>query len=166
MSVLPQAIAPNSHTNLLNVYIQIANKMRFKKNLSTTVQLCFTHLFYSSHNGDYWKLKILNSSYDLFLIISYFKKTLFHKFPFSEMFAFFKDQIVDLEGWYMVALLESGLGFAINCCWAANFDLSSLSVRLRISLLSGKSTSYLLLWRALQWRITFFFWQGYWGVAN
>jgi hypothetical protein len=27
MSVLPQAIAPNPDTNLLNVYIQIANKM-------------------------------------------------------------------------------------------------------------------------------------------
>jgi hypothetical protein len=27
MSVPPQAIAPNPHTNLLNVYIQIANKM-------------------------------------------------------------------------------------------------------------------------------------------
>jgi hypothetical protein len=26
MSALPQAIAPNPHTNLLNVYIQIANR--------------------------------------------------------------------------------------------------------------------------------------------
>jgi hypothetical protein len=34
MSAIPQAIAPNPHTNLLNVYIQIANKMGFqpKKN--------------------------------------------------------------------------------------------------------------------------------------
>jgi hypothetical protein len=31
MGVHPQAIAPNPHTNLLNVYIQIANKMGFKK---------------------------------------------------------------------------------------------------------------------------------------
>jgi hypothetical protein len=30
MSALPQAIAPNPHTNLLNVYIQIANKMQFQ----------------------------------------------------------------------------------------------------------------------------------------
>jgi hypothetical protein len=27
MSAIPQAITPNPHTNLLNVYIQIANKM-------------------------------------------------------------------------------------------------------------------------------------------
>jgi hypothetical protein len=31
MSDLPQAIAPNPHTNLLIVYIQIANKMGFQK---------------------------------------------------------------------------------------------------------------------------------------
>jgi hypothetical protein len=30
MSALPQAIAPNPHTNLLNVYVQIANKMGFQ----------------------------------------------------------------------------------------------------------------------------------------
>jgi hypothetical protein len=30
MSALPQAIAPNPHTNLLNVYIEIANKMGFQ----------------------------------------------------------------------------------------------------------------------------------------
>jgi hypothetical protein len=30
MSAIPQAIAPNPHTNLLNVYIQIANKMGVK----------------------------------------------------------------------------------------------------------------------------------------
>jgi hypothetical protein len=35
MSAPPQAIAPNLHTNLLNVYAQIANKMGFqqKKNV-------------------------------------------------------------------------------------------------------------------------------------
>jgi hypothetical protein len=32
MSAIPQVITPNPHTNLLNVYIQIANKMGFKKN--------------------------------------------------------------------------------------------------------------------------------------
>jgi hypothetical protein len=31
MSSSAQAIAPNPHTNLLNVYIQIANKMWFQK---------------------------------------------------------------------------------------------------------------------------------------
>jgi hypothetical protein len=31
MSVLPQAIAPNPHTNLLNVCIQIANKLGFQQ---------------------------------------------------------------------------------------------------------------------------------------
>jgi hypothetical protein len=31
MSAPPQAIAPNLHTSLLNVYIQIANKMGFQK---------------------------------------------------------------------------------------------------------------------------------------
>jgi hypothetical protein len=30
-SALPQAIAPNPHANLLNVYIQIANKMGFEQ---------------------------------------------------------------------------------------------------------------------------------------
>jgi hypothetical protein len=30
MSAIPQAITPNPHTNLLNVYIQIANKMGFQ----------------------------------------------------------------------------------------------------------------------------------------
>jgi hypothetical protein len=34
MSVAPRAIAPNPHTNLLNVYIQIANKMGFQKKKS------------------------------------------------------------------------------------------------------------------------------------
>jgi hypothetical protein len=32
MSAIPRASTPNPHTNLLNVYIQIANKMGFKKN--------------------------------------------------------------------------------------------------------------------------------------
>jgi hypothetical protein len=31
MSAPPQAIAPNPHTNLLNVYTQIANKMGFQQ---------------------------------------------------------------------------------------------------------------------------------------
>jgi hypothetical protein len=31
MSASPQAIAPNPYTNLLNVYIQIANKMGFQQ---------------------------------------------------------------------------------------------------------------------------------------
>jgi hypothetical protein len=33
MSAPPQAIAPNPHTNLLNVYIQLANKMGAKNTL-------------------------------------------------------------------------------------------------------------------------------------
>jgi hypothetical protein len=37
MSALPQAIAPNLHTNLLNVYIQIANKMGFQKKKKISV---------------------------------------------------------------------------------------------------------------------------------
>jgi hypothetical protein len=49
----------------------------------------------------------------------------------------------------MVALLGSDLGYGINCCWTADFDLSSLRLSLRISLLGGKSASYLLLWREL-----------------
>jgi hypothetical protein len=35
-----QAIAPNPHTNLLNVYIQLANKMGFKKNETTADSYC------------------------------------------------------------------------------------------------------------------------------
>jgi hypothetical protein len=31
LSAPPQAIAPNPHTNLLNVYIQLANKMGFQQ---------------------------------------------------------------------------------------------------------------------------------------
>jgi hypothetical protein len=31
MSAIPQAITPNPHTNSLNVYTQIANKMGFQK---------------------------------------------------------------------------------------------------------------------------------------
>jgi hypothetical protein len=31
MSAIPQAITPNPHTNLLNVYKQIANKMEFEQ---------------------------------------------------------------------------------------------------------------------------------------
>jgi hypothetical protein len=36
MSALPQAIAPNPHTNLLNVYIQIPNKMGFQQKKNST----------------------------------------------------------------------------------------------------------------------------------
>jgi amino acid permease len=36
MSAPPQAITSNPHTNLLNVYIQIANKMRFQKKKTVT----------------------------------------------------------------------------------------------------------------------------------
>jgi hypothetical protein len=31
MSALPQAIAPNPHTSLLNLYVQIANKVGFQQ---------------------------------------------------------------------------------------------------------------------------------------
>jgi hypothetical protein len=31
MSAIPQAIAPNPHTNLLNLFIHIANKMGFQQ---------------------------------------------------------------------------------------------------------------------------------------
>jgi hypothetical protein len=31
MSAIPQAITPNPHTNLLNVYIQIANNMGYQQ---------------------------------------------------------------------------------------------------------------------------------------
>jgi hypothetical protein len=31
MSAPPQAVAPNPHTSLLNVYIQMANKMGFQQ---------------------------------------------------------------------------------------------------------------------------------------
>jgi hypothetical protein len=43
MSAIPLAITPNPHTNLLNVYIQIANKMGFQptKNQQTfNVMMC------------------------------------------------------------------------------------------------------------------------------
>jgi hypothetical protein len=48
LSAPPQAIAPNPHTNLLNVYIQLANKMGFqpKKNI-TSVSNKMKVTFYS-----------------------------------------------------------------------------------------------------------------------
>jgi hypothetical protein len=49
----------------------------------------------------------------------------------------------------MIALLEIYLGFANNSSSADNFKLSFWSLSLHISLLRGKSESYLLLWRAL-----------------
>jgi hypothetical protein len=44
MSASPQAVAPNPHTNLLNVYIQIENKMgvQKKKKMKTTPRLLRT----------------------------------------------------------------------------------------------------------------------------
>jgi hypothetical protein len=37
MSAPAQAIAPNSHTNFLNVYIQIANKIGFQQQQKISV---------------------------------------------------------------------------------------------------------------------------------
>jgi hypothetical protein len=36
MSAVPQAITPNPHTNLLNVYKQIANKIDFQQETNKT----------------------------------------------------------------------------------------------------------------------------------
>jgi hypothetical protein len=36
ITIITQAIAPNPYTNLLNVYIQFANKMGFKKKVIRT----------------------------------------------------------------------------------------------------------------------------------
>jgi hypothetical protein len=36
MNAPPQAIAPNLHTNFLNAYIQIVNKMEFQQKKSDT----------------------------------------------------------------------------------------------------------------------------------
>jgi hypothetical protein len=45
MSAPPRTIAPKSHTNLLNVYIQIANKMGFKKKQKKKLQfICCSSL--------------------------------------------------------------------------------------------------------------------------
>jgi hypothetical protein len=40
MSAPPEAIAPNPHTNLLNAYIQSANKMGFKQKTKTNAKYC------------------------------------------------------------------------------------------------------------------------------
>jgi hypothetical protein len=46
MSAPPQAIAPNPHTNLLNVYIQIANKMGVQpKKTGLQKQDGMTHIY-------------------------------------------------------------------------------------------------------------------------
>jgi hypothetical protein len=47
MSALPQAIAPDLHTNLLNVYIQIANEMgvQQKKKKRRFGEKCLFHLY-------------------------------------------------------------------------------------------------------------------------
>jgi hypothetical protein len=59
MSAPPQAIAPNPHTNLLNVYIQIVNKMGFqptnqptkKQNYSVlTGSVCCVHQHFTYFN--------------------------------------------------------------------------------------------------------------------
>jgi hypothetical protein len=47
MSAPPQAIAPNPHTNSLNVYIQIANKMGFQPRKTVFLLLC---VFYAVVN--------------------------------------------------------------------------------------------------------------------
>jgi hypothetical protein len=45
MSAIPQAITPNPQTNLLNVYIQIENKMGFQpKTLLVTTVILFIEL--------------------------------------------------------------------------------------------------------------------------
>jgi hypothetical protein len=40
MSAIPQAITPNSHTNLLNAYIQIAIKMKFQQTNKMKILYC------------------------------------------------------------------------------------------------------------------------------
>jgi hypothetical protein len=47
LSVPPQAIAPNPHTSLLNVYIQLANKMGFQQKQKTKQNKCLTHQLYN-----------------------------------------------------------------------------------------------------------------------
>lgn len=81
-------------------------------------------------------------------IISHSRNRSFINSP--ECFAIFKDQDDHLEGW-KIALLKCELDFPSTFRWAANFDLCSLNLRLRISLLSGKSSSNLLQWRALKY---------------
>jgi hypothetical protein len=67
----------------------------------------------------------------------------------------------------MVALLECDLGFAIDCCSSANFDLSYLNWILRFYTFGWKISIILI---ATESQITFFFssffWQGYWDVTN
>jgi hypothetical protein len=80
MSALPQAIAPNPHTNLLNLYVKTANKMGFQQNKKNT-KPC------------YW---IMNQFYVLQLSVSHFPKIhlniklasslLFSGFPTSHFF--------------------------------------------------------------------------------
>jgi hypothetical protein len=53
MSAAPQAIAPNPHTNLLNVYIQIANKMGLK------------NYFYVTLAKNYWLFKVYLLEFDI-----------------------------------------------------------------------------------------------------
>jgi hypothetical protein len=50
MSALPQAIAPNPHTNLLNVYVQIANKMGFQK----------IYIYYSNYGQLLYELSLFS----------------------------------------------------------------------------------------------------------
>jgi hypothetical protein len=48
MSAPPQAIAPNPHTNLVNVYVQIANKIGVQSNKKTKNK---NGLFRATANG-------------------------------------------------------------------------------------------------------------------
>jgi hypothetical protein len=50
MSAPPKAIAPNPHTNFLNIYIQIANKMGFQqKKLSSPPPNDMCHCYTGVH---------------------------------------------------------------------------------------------------------------------
>jgi hypothetical protein len=51
MSAIPQAIAPNSHTNLLHLYIQIANKMGFQQTKKYDVHNILNYICVASNGS-------------------------------------------------------------------------------------------------------------------
>jgi hypothetical protein len=72
LSAPPQAIAPNPHTNLLNVYIELANKMGFKQNKTKTR--------WSAKVQNCNRIEMSDSSRDRYSLTTYVKKVSRHVF--------------------------------------------------------------------------------------
>jgi hypothetical protein len=71
MCSIPQAITPNPHTNFVNVYIQIANKVGFQQNKKSVLQFGNLYTIYIIHTI-YIKLHSVPSEYSRLCSTSYY----------------------------------------------------------------------------------------------